>query len=94
MGNYLMNYDSETGEIKGFYLKSIHTNIPAPCLETTSEKHQFYMENNGKYKLNPATLEDELMPIPEPVPQPPTAIELLKKQVSDLENQILVLMGV
>lgn len=62
--NYLMNYDTTTGEIKGFYLKSIHgDNIPTPNVEITPEKHEFYMENNGKYKLNVTTLEDEIIAI-------------------------------
>lgn len=69
--NYIMNYDPIMGGIKGFYLKSIHgDNIPTPSIEITSEKHQFYLANNGKYKLNPVTLEDELLPISEPgIPQ-------------------------
>lgn len=82
MENYFMHYDPESGEIKGFYLKSIHVNIPSPTIEIIPEKHEFYMENNGRYKLNPVTLEDELIPIPEPVPQPLTELEILKNRVA------------
>lgn len=58
--NFLMHYDITTGDILGFYLKSIHgDNIPTPNKEITPEEHKFYMENNGKYKLNPSSLEDE-----------------------------------
>lgn len=89
--NFLMNYDTTTGEIKGFYLKSIHgDNIPIPTIEITPEKHQFYMENNGKYKLNPTTLEDEIIPTPEPKPQPPSESDRL----AAAEAAIAILMGV
>ena len=60
---YLMNYDVNTGDILGFYIKSINENIPEPTIEITEEKHNFYMDNNSLYRLNPQTLEDELIPI-------------------------------
>jgi len=83
MEDYLMNYDEQTGEIKGFYLRPVHTIIPLPIKEITEEKHQFYMENNGKYKLNPITLEDELIPYVE-IPQPKTELEILKETIDML----------
>jgi hypothetical protein len=82
---FLMHYDETTGEIKGFYLASIHgENIPSPCIEIDAEKHRFYMENNGLYKININTLEDELLPILEPTPQPPTEQEKLKADIDYL----------
>jgi hypothetical protein len=87
MENYLMNYDTVTGLIKGFYLRSIHINIPFPCVEITSAKHDFYM--NGLYKLNYITLQDELIPI-DTTPEPPT----LESRVSSNEDAISFLMGV
>lgn len=66
--NYLMHYD-ENGFIQGFYLRSIHgNNIPEPYIEISDEKHQFYLDNQGKYKINPVTLEDEIVQVPEPQP--------------------------
>lgn len=54
-----LNYDSETGNILGFYIKSIHgDNIPIPNIEIPPEKYQFYMNNNGRYKLDITTLAD------------------------------------
>jgi hypothetical protein len=85
MENYLMNYCEKTGVIRGFYLKSIHGDkIPSPNIEISPEKHMFYMDHNGEYKLNPITLEDELLPIPEPLPYQKTEFEILK------ENQELI----
>jgi hypothetical protein len=73
--NYLMHYDNE-GYIKGFYLKSIHgDNIPRPVIEITPEKHNFYLENQGLYKINPLTLEDEAIPEPPPQPYEPSLEE-------------------
>ena len=60
MENYYLNYDEKRGEIKGFYLKSIHgDNIPTPFIEISPEKHRFFMENNSKYKININTLTEE-----------------------------------
>ena len=95
--NFYLNYDATTGDILGFYLKSIHgDNIPNPSIEITPEKHEFYMQNNGKYRLNPKTLEDELIPVVETTPEP-TQEELLKKQLletqaslASLQEQILL----
>lgn len=88
--NFLMNYDTTTGEIKGFYLKSENgDNIPTPTIEITQEKHDFYMENNGQYKLNPSTLEDELILIPL---QTPTLS--LEERIAMLENLQLQQEGV
>lgn len=82
--NYLMAYDATTGNILGFYLKSIHgDNILTPNLEITQEKHDFYMEHNGQYRLNITTLEDELIPIIV-IPTEKTELEILQ------ENQILI----
>lgn len=86
--NYFMNYDITTGEIKGFYLKSIHgSNIPTPNIEITQEKHQFYMENNGKYKINVTTLEDELIPFTQVVSQP-NAQDILNAQLLKANAEI------
>jgi len=87
MENYLMNYDAVTGLIKGFYLKSIHINIPSPCIKITSAKHDFYMD--GLYRLNPITLEDVLLPV-DNTPAPPA----LESRVSSNEDAISFLMGV
>lgn len=90
MENYLLNYDPSTGNILGFYLKSIHENIPEPYIEITPEKHDFYMRNNGLYRLNPQTLEDELVPIASPAPQPPNT----EDRLNAIEAAISALMGV
>lgn len=91
MENYLMNYDEKTGEIKGFYLKSIHgNNVPFPTIEITPERHEFYMQYNGKYKLNPETLEDELIVEPELQLQPPTQ----EDRLNAVESAISAIMGV
>jgi len=70
MENYLLNYDVTTGNILGFYLKSINENIPIPTIEITPEKHDFYMQNNGLYRVDPTTLEDKLIPIVVIIPPP------------------------
>ena len=75
---YLMAYDALNGEIKGFYpvsLLSLYTNILEPTLEISESEHLFYIGNNGLYKINVVTLERELIPIPEPIPQPKTDSE-------------------
>jgi len=93
MENFIMNYDKETGYIGGFYLKSIHVdNIPIPNMEITKEKHQFYMDNNGKYKLNPTTLEDELIPSPEPIQEPKTQDEINSERIDAMESAVMLLM--
>lgn len=85
MENYSMNYDELTGEIKGFYLKSIHGDkIPSPTIEISPEKHMFYMEHNGEYKLNTITLEDELLPIPEPLPREKTELDIIRETLDAL----------
>lgn len=90
MENYLMNYDTTTGDIKGFYLKSIHgDNMPTPTIEITAEKHDFYMQNNGLYRLNPTTLEDELIPVIVAIPEP-----TVEERTEALESAISALMGV
>lgn len=87
--NYLMHYDATTGDILGFYLKSIHgDNIPAPTIEITEEKHAFYMDNNGKYKLNIETLEDKLVQFTETISVNDS------DRIIALENAISILMGV
>lgn len=88
--NFFMNYDATTGDILGFYLKSIHgDNIPTPNIEITPEKHQFYMENNGKYKLNVTTLADEEIPVTTIVSTPNDS-----DRITALESAIKSLMGV
>lgn len=91
--SYLMAYDTTTGDILGFYLKSIHgDNIPTPNKEVTKEKHNFYMENNGKYKINVTTLEDELIPVTTNTQQP-TQDEILRakllKDNADIKLQLV-----
>ena len=87
---FLMNYDITTGEIKGFYLKSIHgDNVPTPTIEITPEKHTFYMEHNGQYKVNTTTLEDELMPVETSIP-----VLTLDERIAMLENLQLLEGGV
>lgn len=91
MENYFMNYNLATGEILGFYLKSMHgDNIPSPTIEITSEKHQFYIDNQGKYKLNLQTMEDELIPLPTPQQQLPSQ----EDRLAAAEAAIAILMGV
>lgn len=87
--NYLMNYDVQTGEIKGFYLRSIHENIPKPVIEVTPEKHDFYMQNNGKYRLNPITLIDEEIPTSESY-----IVPTIENRISSVEDALTMLMGV
>jgi hypothetical protein len=67
----LMDYDKTTGEIKGFYHKEIQGDkIPEGCIEITDEKHEFYLLNNGKYKIDVNTFEDIHLPEPElPAPE-------------------------
>jgi len=84
---YFISYDEVTGEIKGFYVKSVHgDNIPTPNKEITSEKHDFYMVNNGLYKLNPLTLEDELLPTPEPLPYVKSPLEINTERIGAMED--------
>lgn len=88
--NYFMNYDENTGKIKGFYTKSIHgDNIPTPNVEITQEKHDFYMEHNGQYRLNPKTLEDELIPIVTGINVP-----TLEERLASAESALSALMEV
>jgi len=64
MENYFLYYDSETGEIIGFYKKSIHGDkIPSPAIEITEEQHEFYMIHNGLYKLSIPDLQNILIPV-------------------------------
>ena len=78
-----MHYDEITGKIKGFYIEGIHQNIPSPVTQITEEKHQFYMDNNGMYKINILTLEDELIIVTE-LPNEPTELEVLKETNANL----------
>jgi len=84
--NYLMSYDNE-GNIITFYptndLASYH-DIPAQIIEITQEKYDFYHQKIDKYKLNPQTLQDELIPYVEPLPQPKTELEILKETIDML----------
>lgn len=60
--DYLMTYNQATGEITGFYpsdLLKLYGEIPQPNLKITEQKHDFYAQHNGQYKLNPETLVDE-----------------------------------
>lgn len=87
--NFLLNYDPETGDIKGFYLRSIHgDNIPQPYIEITPEKHDFYIGNNGLYKLDPITLEDMLKPAQDPGQLGIDPVEDLKKQLKEANDRI------
>ena len=82
MENYYLNYDEKTGEIKGFYLKSIHgDNIPTPFIEISPEKHRFFMENNSKYKININTLTEEKIEV--------TYIEKEPTEQEELNAQLL-----
>lgn len=91
MENYFMNYDEKTGMTKGFYLKSIHgDNIPTPNIEITPEKHDFYVQNNGLYKINTTTLQDETIPISTPQIQIPST----QDRLNSIESAIATLMGV
>ena len=76
--NYILNYDPETGSILGFYLKSIHgDNIPSPNIEITQEKYDFYMQNNGKYRIDPKTFQDIEIPVVLPSQTDPIKAQLL-----------------
>lgn len=93
MENYLLNYDEITGEIKGFYLRSVHGGgIPSPTIEISPEKHNFYMENNGLYKLNTSTLDEELVPIPEQLPHVKTIEEINTERITSTEDAINMIM--
>lgn len=82
-------YDATTGEILGFYFESIHEdNIPTPNKEITPEEHEFYMDNNGKYRLNPTTLEYEEIPVTTITPEP----TLEERNRADIDY-ILVMQG-
>jgi hypothetical protein len=64
--NYLMNFDEETGKIKGFYLRSVHgIAIPTPCIEISPADHALIIHNNGRYKLNVETKTLEELSEPE-----------------------------
>ena len=40
-----VNYDPQTGEVKGFYPKDIkYKSIPEPCIEISQEEHKSYSE--------------------------------------------------
>lgn len=91
MENYFMNYDAATGQIKGFYLRSLHGDkIPSPTLEITEERYKFYLEHNGQYKLNTQTLEDELIQTSAPQIQIPS----YNDRLNAIEDAMSKLMGV
>lgn len=92
MENYFMDYNKDTGDIKGFYLKSIHgVNIPEGCIEITPEKHDFYMDNNGLYRLNLTTLIDELIPIVI-LPVVKTEVQINTERIDAMETTLMGLM--
>lgn len=52
-----VNYDAETGDIKGYYLNSIkYPNIPTPYLELTKEQYTDCVNHPGERKVDLATL--------------------------------------
>lgn len=53
---YKLHYDNSTGEILGFYVESLHKNIPVPNIEITKEQHKNYF-NQPYYKV----INDELV---------------------------------
>lgn len=84
-----MDYDKETGAIKGFYSPEFHgENIPEGCIQITKEKHAFYLTNGGRYKIDIVTLEDIRMPDPEPPIKSPTNDDL-QKQIFDLTTMLV-----
>ena len=50
-----VNYDSETGDILGFYDDRIHSSIPTPSLAITDAEWHDCISNNGLRRINPAT---------------------------------------
>ena len=51
-----VNYDKETGEIKGFYPDNIsYANIPAPYIEIDETTHQDCMNYQGLRKVDVVT---------------------------------------
>ena len=63
-----VNFD-EQRNLSGFYDSEIHSEIPETAREITTEVHQAFLDNQGKVKINPATLQIEELP-------PPTEEEL------------------
>ena len=54
--NYILAYDSKTGDFFGFYLRSIHGDtIPAPNKEITNDEYEKYMGSFKRYKIDPET---------------------------------------
>lgn len=49
-----VNYNKETGEIKGFYTTDIHNeeDIPQPYIEITKEEWQNALKEQGAYKVD------------------------------------------
>jgi len=86
---YLMVYDNE-GNIITYIPKSdisSYTDIPTQVIEITEEKHIFYVSNNGRYKIDPITLEDVLIPI---IVDTTVPIPSLSDRMDALENLMIM----
>lgn len=91
--NVLLHYNPETGYIIGFFpleVRYLYKEIPEPHIEITKDKYELYKNNPGKYKLNLKTLEEELIPEPEPQPYEPTLEERNRADI----DYIAIMMGV
>ena len=85
---YLMVYDND-GNIITFIPKSdisSYRDIPTQIIEITEEKHKFYTDNDGRYRINLITLEDELLPVPAPLPYVKSELEIIR----DTQSQIVL----
>lgn len=69
-----VNYDEQTGVIKGFYPNDVeYSDIPQPLIEINQEQWQELINNQGKYIVQ----NGELIEAPIIPPKPPTIDELL-----------------
>jgi hypothetical protein len=64
--NYIYAYKSTDGMPVGFFLPSIHDDIPAPNIEITEEQHTWCMDHNGRFRLDIDTMDFVEIELPAP----------------------------
>jgi hypothetical protein len=83
---YLTHY-AEDGTIKGFYVRSLHHDIPSPVLEITAEQHADYFARGQRHKI----IDGEFVYV-EPEPQSPEVVTPeVNQDVADLWQAMLAM---
>lgn len=91
-----IDYNKDTGEIKGFYDSDIHEVIPSEAVELNQDVWKFLLKNNGRYNINVNMVQGSInninclyeKPVEPLPPQPPSTEERL----SAIEEVLLTIL--